>query len=64
MKEELSVLSMGSEDAEVEGSQLSCPLSVRVLMLSLLKCLSLRLLDGCSKGRTSFVSFYAYLAMN
>lgn len=57
MKEEFSVLRMGSEDAEVEGSWLWCPLAVHVL-----KCPSL--LDDCSKGRTSFVSFYAYLTMN
>lgn len=37
MKEEFSVLSVDSEDTEVEVSQISCPLAVSILMISLLK---------------------------
>lgn len=37
MKEEFSVLSVDSEDTEVEGSQISYPLAVPILMISLLK---------------------------
>lgn len=41
MKEEFSVLSVQSEDAEAEGSQLWCLLAVPVLKVSLLKFPSL-----------------------
>ena len=46
MKEEFSVLSIESEDAEVEGSQLWCPLALPVLMISLLKFPSLAKTTG------------------
>lgn len=34
MKEEFSVLSVDSEDTEVKGSQIWCPLAVPILMVS------------------------------
>jgi len=46
MKEGFCVLSVESEDAEVEGGQLWCPLAVPVLMISLLKFPSLSKTTG------------------